>query len=90
MEGYFFILAVIVLFAYTTQTISGFGSVIIALTLGANFYPIPKLLPILVLLTVMMNVYLLTKHGSYIDRRLLIKKNFTLYGSWICHRRLCI
>jgi uncharacterized membrane protein YfcA len=74
MDGYFIILAVIVLFAYTTQTISGFGSIIIALTLGANFYPIPKLLPILVLLTVIMNIYLLTKHRSYIDKTLLIKR----------------
>lgn len=74
MDGYFFILAVIVLFAYTTQTISGFGSIIIALTLGANFYPIPKLLPILVLLTVIMNIYLLAKHRSYIDKTLLIKR----------------
>jgi uncharacterized membrane protein YfcA len=74
LDGYFFILAAIVLFAYTTQTISGFGSIIIALTLGANFYPIPKLLPILVLLTVIMNIYLLTKHRSYIDRTLLIKR----------------
>jgi len=74
MNGDLLIIGFIVLFAFTTQIISGFGSIIIGLTLGSFIYPIEELLPILVLLTISSNIYILVKHRSYVDWTLLLKR----------------
>lgn len=74
MNADFLILCFIVLFAFTTQIISGFGSIIIGLTLGSFIYPIEELLPILVLLTISSNIYILVRHRSYVDWTLLLKR----------------
>jgi len=58
MNEKFFWLALIVFFSYTTQAMSGFGSTILALTLGIHLYPIEVLLPVLVPLDMMVNLYL--------------------------------
>ena len=48
MDGNLVWLAFIVLISYTTQAMSGFGSTILALTLGVHLYSIKVLLPVLV------------------------------------------
>ena len=61
-------LAAIVLISYTTQAMSGFGSTILALTLGVHFYPIDVLLPVLVPLDMIVNIYIVTRHHRHISR----------------------
>ncbi len=61
------ILGPIVLFSFTIQAMTGFGSVVIALTLAALFLPIPRLLPVLVGLNLPLCVYIVARHWRHID-----------------------
>jgi len=61
-----------ILLAYTLEAITGFGSVVIALSLGALLLPIDQLLPILVPLNVGMTGYLVRRHWRLIETRLLL------------------
>ena len=60
-----------ILLAYTLEAITGFGSIVIALSLGALLLPIEQLLPVLVPLNICMTGYLVSRHWRLIDRRLL-------------------
>lgn len=60
-----------ILLAYTIEAITGFGSIVIALSLGAVLLPIQEMLPVLVPLNVFMSGYLTWKHRQHIDWRLL-------------------
>jgi uncharacterized membrane protein YfcA len=71
MDNTFLLLALIVLLSYTTHALSGFGSMIIAITLGVRLYPIETLLPVLVPLDVLMNSYIVIRHRRHIEQRLL-------------------
>lgn len=66
------ILALIVFGAYTTQAMTGFGSIIIALALGAQLYPLAQLLPVLVALNVPLCLYLVVRHRRHLQGRLLL------------------
>jgi len=68
----------IVFFAYTMAAITGFGSTIIALSLGALWLPIDKILPILVCLNVYLAGFFVVKNFKYIDWSLL--KSIVLPG----------
>lgn len=65
-------LAAFILLAYTLEAITGFGSVVIALSLGALLLPIEQLLPILVPLNIAMTGYLSWRYRKLIDRPLLL------------------
>ncbi|MEN0107687.1 MAG: sulfite exporter TauE/SafE family protein [Pseudomonas sp.] len=65
-------LGVFILLAYTLEAITGFGSVVIALSLGALLLPIEQLLPILVPLNIAMTGFLSWRYRRLIDRRLLL------------------
>lgn len=67
-------LGAIVFLSYTTQAMTGFGSTVIALTLGAHLFPIPELIPVLVALNVPLCAFLVTKHRQEIDLGLLGKE----------------
>ncbi|MDI9243736.1 sulfite exporter TauE/SafE family protein [Marinobacter sp. CHS3-4] len=56
-----------ILLAFTIETITGFGSIVIALALGALMLPIPQLLPVLVPLSVIMSGYLTWQNRHHID-----------------------
>ncbi|MCY1288016.1 Sulfite exporter TauE/SafE [compost metagenome] len=58
--------------AYTLEAMTGFGSVVIALSLGALLLPIKDMLPVLVALNICMSGYLTWKLRAAIDRRLLL------------------
>ncbi len=73
MDHAFFVLAGIVLLAYTTQALAGFGSIIISVTLAAHFYPIEFLLPVVVPLDILLNTYIISRHHLHIRLRLLVK-----------------
>jgi len=80
MDVDFIILAVVTAVSYFTLAFSGFGTVVIALTLGAHFFPIKTLLPILVPLTPLANLYILARYYKYIDTAVLFKKILPLMG----------
>lgn len=65
-------LGAFILLAYTLEAITGFGSVVIALSLGALLLPIEQLLPILVPLNIAMTGYLSWRYRKLIDRPLLL------------------
>ncbi len=64
-------MAGIVFFSYTAQSISGFGSTVIAVTLGAHFFPLHLLIPSLVFLDLLLNGYLTARYAGYIHQRIL-------------------
>ena len=66
-------LALIVLISYSIQTMSGFGSTILALTLGVHLYPIEVLLPVLVPLDMVVNLYIVIRHHQHINQSLLYR-----------------
>jgi uncharacterized protein len=64
-------LAAIAFFSYAAQSISGFGSTVVAVTLGAHFFPLPVLIPSLVFLDMLLNGYLTYRYAGHIQHRLL-------------------
>ena len=73
-------LAAIVLISYTTQAMSGFGSTILALTLGIHFYSIDVLLPVLVPLDMIVNLYIVARHYQPINRSYLFRSILPAMG----------
>lgn len=63
----------IILLAYTLEAVTGFGSIVIALSLGVLFLPFDKILPILVALNICMTSVLAFKNRKNIDKLLLSK-----------------
>jgi uncharacterized membrane protein YfcA len=74
------LLTLIVLIAYTTQAMTGFGSVIIAVTLGSHLYPIEFLLPTVVPVDLLVNIYIVGKYRKDVDRELLFRRILPLMG----------
>ena len=72
MEQEILILAPIILFAFTIQAMTGFGSVVIALTIAALLFPIPRLLPILVALNLPLCIYIVARHWRLVDWKALL------------------
>ena len=52
------LLGAFVLLAYTVEAVTGFGSIVIALSIAALFLPIPELMPVLVPLNIFQSGYL--------------------------------
>jgi uncharacterized protein len=65
------LMAGIVFFSYTAQSISGFGSTVIAVTLGAHFFPLHLLIPALVFLDLLLNGYLTARYAGHVRQRIL-------------------
>ncbi|MDF3932906.1 sulfite exporter TauE/SafE family protein [Pseudomonas citronellolis] len=61
-----------ILLAYTLEAVTGFGSVVVALSLGALLLPIEQLLPVLVPLNVGLTSYLAWRHRRLVQWRLLL------------------
>lgn len=68
------LLGLIVLFAYTTQAVAGFGSTVITVTLAALWLPIPWIMPIVVALNVPFSAWLVWQERRFIDWRLLLRE----------------
>lgn len=66
-------LALFVFVAYTIETITGFGSIVIALSLGALLLPIDVMLPVLVPLNICMTGYLVSRHRRHIHWPTLLR-----------------
>lgn len=59
--------------AFTIEAITGFGSIVIALSLGALLLPIPEIVPVLVPLNVFLSGYLAFRNRHHIHWPLLLK-----------------
>lgn len=73
MELAWFALGAFILLAYTLEAITGFGSIVIALSLGILVLPIDMVLPILVALNIPMSATLAYKNRHAINKDLLLK-----------------
>lgn len=80
MNPIVFILAPFVFLAYATEALTGFGAALVAVTLGAHFYPIDKLVPVLVPLNVIVTGYIAIRHRREIEHRLLLKQILPFMG----------
>lgn len=81
MDPSIIFLTLIVLIAYITQAMTGFGSIIIAVTLGSHLYPIEFLLPTLVPADLLVNIYIVGKYRQDVDRGLLFRRILPLMGA---------
>ena len=68
------LLAPVVFLSFTIQAMTGFGSIIIAVTLASLFLPIKAVLPVLVLLDFLLNSFILYRYFKFIDFSILLKK----------------
>ncbi len=69
----YIMLGAFILFAYTAEAMTGFGSIVIALSLGALFFPIDFLQTVLVPLNICMTSFLTYRYRQHIDWNLLAK-----------------
>lgn len=74
------LLGVFVLFSYTVEAMTGFGSIVIALSLGALVLPIPTMLPVLVPLNIFMSGYLSWRYWRHVDAATLLRVVLPLMG----------
>ena len=77
-------LAVIVLLAHMTEAITGFGSTLLALGLGAQLYPISSLVPVLIPLNLGLSVFLAARYRGAIDGAELRGRVLPLAGLGMC------
>lgn len=74
-------LAAIVFVSYGVGAMTGFGAVVLALSVGALFYDLQSLVIILVPLTVLMNLPLAWLNREHIDWQLLLKQVLPFMGA---------
>ena len=70
----FFWMSLIMVFAYMTQAITGFGAIIISVTISSFFFSISALTPILVPLTLFVTIYLAMRSFQKIEWRFIVYK----------------
>jgi hypothetical protein len=80
MDSHLLWLAVFVLIAYITQTMTGFGSLIIVMTLGSHLYPVEFLLPMIVPVDILQNAYIVARNSRQVDRGLLFRRILPFMG----------
>lgn len=73
MDPVWIAIGVFIFIAFTLEAITGFGSIVIALALGAQLVPIEQLVPILSTLSVVMSAVMAWRHRHHIDRTLLLR-----------------
>ena len=77
----FALLGIFAFFSYFAAALAGFGGVIIVLTLGVHLYPIQWLLPVLLPLTLLANLYIFIRHHRHIDRAVLARRILPFMGT---------
>ena len=73
-DASYLLLAAFVALAYTAEAATGFGSILIALTLGAQLYAVPELLPLLLPLSVLLTAFVVARQRAYVDLQLLSRR----------------
>lgn len=74
------LLALIVGLAATVQISAGFGSTIVALTLGSHLMPLDQLLPTLIVISLLTTFWMIGRDARSIDMRLLCVRILPLMG----------
>ncbi|MBL8923636.1 MAG: TSUP family transporter [Myxococcaceae bacterium] len=64
-------LALLVLVSFFVEAAAGFGSMVVALTVGAQFMPVDALLGVLVPVNLVLSVYLVLRGRAHVDWRFL-------------------
>jgi len=72
------LLAVIVFIAFLVEAAAGFGSVVVAMTVGALWFPVSSLLAWLVPVNVVLSVYLVARGRDFLDWRFLGRRMLPL------------
>jgi len=67
-----FFLVLILVFAHTVETVLGFGASIIAIALGIYIFPLTTILPVLAILFLLQNIWLVSRWFRYIQWRVLL------------------
>lgn len=67
-------LGLCIFLAWTIEAMSGFGSIVIALSLGALLLPMEVMLPTLVALNVLTSSWLVWQHRAHVDKALLWRR----------------
>ncbi|HOX27863.1 MAG TPA: sulfite exporter TauE/SafE family protein [bacterium] len=80
LDARFVLFGLLVLTAKAVEAVTGFGSTIIALTLGAQMYPIETLLPVLVPLNIVLSTYIVARHRAGVVTDVLFKRILPLAG----------
>lgn len=80
MEPNLLPLALFAFLSYVSLAFAGFGGIIIPITFGAHLYSIDWMLSVLIPVTVISNLYILIRHGTFLDRRVLFLKILPLMG----------
>ncbi len=70
----------VVLGAYAVQTVTGFGSMLVCVTLGALFMPLPEVLSLAVPISLLQTGYIAVRHRASIDWKLLLRAILPLMG----------
>lgn len=77
----FFVMFAIIVLAKSIEAITGFGSTVIALTLGVQLYSVEFLLPVIVPLNLVLSAYIILRHHEAIDWRELLTRILPLTGA---------
>jgi hypothetical protein len=80
MDSTFALFALIVLASFTTEAFAGFGSIVIAVTLGSHLYAIEEMLPLVVPTNLVLSGYLVARHRGHVAWRLLATGVLPLMG----------
>lgn len=89
IEPKILLFAVVVFFSYAVQTVTGFGSMILCVTIGAHLLPIQDLLTLVVPLSLLQTSYIVLRHRAGIEWRLLLTRVLPLMaigvgvGQWV-------
>ncbi len=65
------LLVIIVLVAHTSETVTGFGSTVVSVALGAIMFPLDLLVPVIVPLNFLLSSYIVLNHRQYVDGKTL-------------------
>ncbi|GIW71192.1 MAG: UPF0721 transmembrane protein [Planctomycetota bacterium] len=71
MDPHFAFVALAALVGFAAQALSGFGGVIISLTLGALVWPLGELVPLLVPMSTLVTATIVLRHHEHVQWRLL-------------------
>jgi uncharacterized protein len=80
MSPEIFLLAIVVFVSHTVETVTGFGSIILAVTLGSLFFPIDSLVPILVPVNMVLSIYLVIRYHEWINKKILLTRILPFVG----------
>jgi uncharacterized membrane protein YfcA len=71
IELVFLLLALVVVVAYSVQMATGFGAMLVSVTVGAHLMPLDEVIHLILPLSLMQTTYVAVKHRDAIERGLL-------------------